>query len=93
MVAVAKWDTAEFLTNPERVAAYLRVSMEEDSPAEFREALGNVVRSKGLAEIAKKVGVNRQALYRALSPEGNPSMDTVVSVLKELGLKLHVEPV
>jgi probable addiction module antidote protein len=55
----------------------------EDSQEEFLASLGNVVRSKGLAEIADKAGVSRQSLYRALSPDGNPPMETVRRVLKE----------
>jgi probable addiction module antidote protein len=45
-----------------------------------------------MAEIAEKAGVNRQALYRSLSPEGNPSLSTLIGVIKALGLKLHVVP-
>ena len=92
MVTIAKWDTAEVLTTPGRVAAYLEVALEDGDPEMLKVALGNIARSKGMAEIADKAGVNRQALYRSLSAEGNPSLSTLTAVLKALGLKLHVVP-
>jgi probable addiction module antidote protein len=92
MVTIAKWDTAELLTTPERVAAYLEVVLEDNDPELLKSALNDIARSKGMAEIAEKAGVNRQALYRALSPEGNPSLSTLIGVVKALGLKLHVVP-
>ena len=68
MVTVAKWDAAEVLTSPERIAAYLEVALEDDDPEVLKVALGNIARAKGMAEIAKKAGVRRTSLYRALSP-------------------------
>jgi probable addiction module antidote protein len=38
--------------------------------------------------IAKKAGVGRQALYNALSENGNPTLETLTSVLTALGLEL-----
>jgi probable addiction module antidote protein len=90
MVTVAKWDAAEVLTSPERIAAYLEVALEDDDPEVLKVALGNIARAKGMAEIAKKAGIRRTSLYRALSPEGNPEFATVAGVLKALGLRLSV---
>jgi probable addiction module antidote protein len=92
MVTVAKWDTAEVLTTPERVAAYLDVILEDNDPELLKSALGDIARSKGMAEIAAKSGLSRQHLYKALSPEGNPELSTLIGVIKALGLKLRVEP-
>lgn len=92
MITIAKWDTAEVLTTPEDIAAYLEVVLEDGDPEMLKVALGNIARSKGMAEIAEKAGVSRQSLYRALSTEGNPEFSTIIGVLKALGLKLHVEP-
>jgi probable addiction module antidote protein len=90
MVTVAKWDAAEVLTSPERIAAYLEIVLEDDDPEVLKVALGNIARAKGMAEIAKKAGIRRTSLYRALSPEGNPEFATVAGVLKALGLRLSV---
>jgi probable addiction module antidote protein len=91
-IEVAPWDTAETLNTKERIAAYLEVALEDGDPEVLKVALGNIARSKGMAEIAEKAGVNRQSLYRALSPEGNPSLSTLTAVIKALGLRLHIEP-
>jgi probable addiction module antidote protein len=77
MVTIAKWDAAEVLTSPERIAAYLEVALEDDDPEVLKVALGNIARAKGMAEIAKKAGIRRTSLYRALSPEGNPEFATL----------------
>ena len=42
-------------------------------------------------EIAREAGLGRGSLYKALSPEGNPEFATVMTVVRALGLKLHVE--
>lgn len=51
----------------------------------------NVARSRGMTEIARKTGPGRQALYKSLSEEGNPMLETLVAVLSALGLELTVQ--
>ena len=89
---IEKWDGAEFLTTPERIAAYLDVVLEEGDPEMLKIALGNIARAKGMAEIAKKAGVQRESLYKSLSAGGNPALTTIAGVLKALGLRLSVRP-
>ena len=48
--------------------------------------------SKGMAIIAKETGLGRESLYKALSPGAKPRFDTILKVIKALGVKLHVEP-
>jgi probable addiction module antidote protein len=66
--------------------------VEDGDPEMLKVALGNIARSKGMAEIAEKAGVSRQNLYRALSDGGNPALSTLVGVIKALGIRLHFEP-
>jgi probable addiction module antidote protein len=42
--------------------------------------------------VAMEAGIQRESLYRALSPNGNPTMNTLIAVLKSLGMRLTVEP-
>jgi hypothetical protein len=49
-----------------------------------------VRRSKGFSELARASRLNREALYKAMSPTGNPRLDTLVAVLKATGLSLQV---
>ena len=53
-------------------------------------ALGDIARAKGMTQLSKETGITRDGLYKALSPTGNPSFDTVQKVVKAFGLKLDV---
>lgn len=64
--------------------------MEEGDPALIAAALGDVARARGMTQMARDTGVTREALYRALSPDGNPEFSTVLKVMKSLGLRLSV---
>ena len=55
--------------------------------------LGDVARSEGMTKIAEKTGVNRQALYTALSENGNPTLETLLKVMSALGIRLKCEAV
>ena len=48
------WDTAEFLTNDELIIEYMTAALDEDDPAYFMKAVGNVARAKGMTTIAKE---------------------------------------
>jgi probable addiction module antidote protein len=45
----------------------------------------------GLGAVAAKAGISREALYRSLSPKGNPTLKTLLAVLKSMGMRLSVE--
>lgn len=90
----APYDSADYLLDIEDVAAYLEAALEEadDDPAFIAQALGTIARSGNLSEFARRVGMSREGLYKALSSDGNPSFATIMKVSKALGLKLHFEP-
>lgn len=88
----------EQMLNPEMAKAYLDVALEEyeqdGDMAFFLEALRNVVEARsGMTHLAEKTGLNRQNLYRALSPEGNPELRTISLILHHLGYRLSVQPI
>lgn len=83
------WDAAEYLETEEDMAAYLEAALEENDPTLIAAALGDITRAKGMTQIAKKTGLGRESLYKALSPDGNPEFSTVLKVVSALGLKLH----
>jgi probable addiction module antidote protein len=84
------FDPAEYLQTEADIIAYLDASMEGGDPRDIARALGDVARSKGMTELSRKTGVGRQALYGALSAEGNPTLETLTAVLSALGLRLSV---
>jgi probable addiction module antidote protein len=91
----SRYDVAEHLRTPEEMAAYLEACLEEaDGDAAFvAKALGDIARAKGMAQVASDAGLSRESLYKALSGERIPGFDTVLKVLRALGLKLHAEAV
>ena len=84
-----RWDAAEYLETEEDMAAYLEAALEENDPTLVAAALGDITRAKGMTQIAKKAGLGRESLYKALSPDGNPEFSTVLKVVTALGLQLH----
>jgi probable addiction module antidote protein len=86
-----KWDASEYLTSEEAIAAYVEAAFEDGDPATIAHALGNVARARGMSTIAKEAGVTREALYKALSAQGDPKLSTLLGVMKALGLKISVE--
>ena len=86
----APWDSAEFLTNDETIIEYLQAALEENDPAFFMKAVGNVARAKGMTSVADEAQLGRESLYKALSGERNPRIGTVMKVLDALGIRLTV---
>lgn len=86
------WDSAEHLKTEEDIQLYLEACLEEagDDPAFIVHALGVIARARNMSQLARDTGISREGLYKALSPEGNPTFSTVVKVAKALGLKLTV---
>ena len=85
------FDPANYLDTEEDILFYLEAAMEGNDPRQIASALGNIARSKGMTEMARKTGLGRQALYKALSEDGNPTLETLVAVLASLGLELTVQ--
>ncbi len=89
-----RYDVAEHLRTPEEMAAYLEACFEEsEGDATFiAKALGDIARAKGMTEVARDAGLSRESLYKALSGERTPSFDTILKVIKALGIELHAAP-
>jgi len=87
------FDAAAFLETEEQMAGYLAVCMEDGDPALITDALGIIARAKGMTQLSRETGITREALYRALSKDGNPEFATVLKVIRALGLRLHATPV
>ena len=86
------WDATDHLATEADIAAYLNAAFEDGDTSVIAAALGDVARAKGMTQLAKETGITRDGLYKALSPTGNPSFDTVQKILRAFGLKLDVAP-
>ena len=87
----SRYDVAEHLRTPEEMAAYLEACLEEakGDAAFIAKALGDIARAKGMAKVAEDAGLSRESLYKALSGERSPGFDTILRVVRALGLELH----
>ena len=85
------FDVSESLTDHNRIQAYLAEAFETNDPAFIASAIGDVVRARNLSAVSKETQLSRETLYNALSKTGNPTLTTLLSIIKALGLKLSVE--
>lgn len=82
-----------WLKDPGNAAAYVETAIDEGDPAGILQALRNVAEARGgIARIAEKTGLNREALYRTLSRRGNPQLKSLAAILAATGLRLSVTP-
>ena len=87
-----RWDVAAHLDSEKAMAAYLEAALEDGDPAVVTAALGDIARAKGMTRVARRAGLGRESLYKALSRDGNPELATVLRVVEALGLELHAAP-
>ncbi|RQS03384.1 putative addiction module antidote protein [Burkholderia sp. Bp9002] len=90
-------ELAELRADRELAVEYLKAAMASLDDPDDRSAgllaLRTVAEAYGgLGAVAAQAGISREALYRALSPNGNPTLKTLIAVLKTVGLRLTVEP-
>jgi probable addiction module antidote protein len=89
-IRTRRYDSAEYLDSDEAIHAYMEEALETNDPAFIAKALGTIARTQGMSQIAKKAGLSRESLYKALSTEGNPEFGTVIRVMHALGLKFSI---
>ena len=88
-VKTTKWDVVDYLKTDKDMANYLEAAIEDGDAALISAALGDIARAKGMSQVARKAGLGRESLYKALSPNGNPEFATALKVVRALGLRLH----
>jgi probable addiction module antidote protein len=86
---LTEFDAAEYLDNPESIAAYLSDALATNDQAQINQALGTAARAVGMSNVAGKAKLGRESLYKALTSNGNPSFATVLKVLDALGVRLE----
>ena len=86
------WNIRDHLRTEKDCRLFVEAAFEEagDDATFIAAALGDIARARGMMQVSRDFGVTREALYRALSPTGNPSFATVLKFAKALGMKLTV---
>ena len=90
-------EVAELRADRELAIEYLKAAMQSiddpDNRAGGLLALRTVAEAYGgLGSVAIQAGISRESLYMALSAKGNPTLKTILAVLKAVGMRLSVEP-
>jgi probable addiction module antidote protein len=92
MLKTKPFDAAEYLNDAESQAELLSDAFNSGDARYITHALGVVARARGMANVAREAGVTREALYKALSNDGDPKLSTLLGVTKALGVKLKAMP-
>ncbi len=84
----------ESLKDPEEAAAYLEAALDDGDQTVLMLALRQVAKARGgVAAVARKSKLTREATYRMLSETGNPALSSLTAVLAATGLQLSVKPI
>jgi probable addiction module antidote protein len=89
----AIFEVADYLDNEETIAEYLNAALDDPNPEMLLLAVKNIARARGMTQLAKTTGLGRESLYKALGEGAKPRYDTVLKVMRGLGVKLHVEAI
>jgi len=89
-VTFSVWDMADHIKTKEDVIGYLAAALEENDHELLLDVIGDIARSKGMSQLARELNLSRKGLYKSFSKEGNPSFNTIVKVLDNLGFQLSV---
>lgn len=85
------FEVSNYLRDDEEMALYLSAMLEDGTPAEIAGALGDIAKARGMSKLAQDTGLSRESLYKGLSGERVPSADTLLRVIRGLGMKLTVQ--
>jgi probable addiction module antidote protein len=80
---------AYFVQRGKTFSVLLAVGDQRTRAGDIKTALGDMARTKGMAQTARSAGLGRARLYKALSRNGNPEFATIMKVVNALGPKLH----
>ena len=83
------FDVANYLDNNELIAEYISEILQDGDMDELLSAIDDIARAKGMAKIAQETGLSRESLYKTFKAGSRPGFETVLKVLKALGIQLQ----
>ncbi len=92
MNRITAFDAADYLDNDVVIAEYLNAALEDENPDVFLQAIADVAKARGMTKLAKDAGLGRESLYKALTPGAKPRYDTIIKLVRALGVELHTSP-
>jgi putative addiction module killer protein/probable addiction module antidote protein len=84
------FDAADYLERESSQIYLLRNALASGHAPYIANAVGAVARARGLSNLERATGRRRQTLNKSLSLRGNPTLETLVTVLGALGLRLEI---
>ncbi|WP_442579532.1 addiction module antidote protein [Mesorhizobium sp. ASY16-5R] len=81
------FDSSQYLGSDEAQRELLADAMESGHPPYIAHAIGVVARARGMTSIAQEAGIPREKLYEALVDDTEPDIETLLDVLKRLGIE------
>jgi probable addiction module antidote protein len=91
-IKTARFDASDYLDSEEAISEYLNAALEDGDADLLLAAIADIAKARGIARIAADAGLGRESLYKTLAPGSKPRMDTVIKLLRALGVKLNVVP-
>lgn len=91
-VELSDFDTSHYLDNEEVIAEYLSQVLTDGDPDELLLAIGNIAKARGMTKIANDSGLGRESLYKVFAPGAKPRFETVMKVMRALGVELQARP-
>lgn len=86
---ITPYNPLDYLESAEEIAQYLNEAYMDDDPEVFVIALGYVAKARGVADVAKASGLNRESLYKVFSGKAKPQWSTIQSVMKALNINIQ----
>lgn len=89
------FDPADYIDDLDDAAAYLELALgaSVEDPTAVPRALGVIARSQNMSELARRVNMSRDGLYKALSADGNPTWSTILKVTSALGMRFELHTI
>lgn len=89
-IKLTKFDPSAYLDNQDVIVEYLNAALEDENMDVLISALGHVAKARGMSAIAESTGLGRESLYKAFRPGAKPRFDTVLKVLRSVGVKVRI---
>ena len=90
-IETAPFDAVDYLTDDATITEYLAAALEDPDSEMLLVALRNVARARGMAQLARDTGLGRESLYKALRPGSQPRYNTLIKVMRALGVQLTIK--
>ncbi|CAM4050465.1 Addiction module antidote protein [Pseudomonas reidholzensis] len=86
------FDMADLLDSDEAISEYLTQVLADGDTDEILRAIGHIAKARGISQIAQETGLGRESLYKTFGPGAKPRFETVIKVIRALGIDLLAQP-